>query len=194
MALIFKDIDEDNTFGGIRPNIVFNSSCSPEKRGDLLNVSKEVSCRGNTESNGSIRDNTLFDHSISESKEKSFLDTCRGFLNKSQAYSLSFVKNSYAENQSFSGKQNLPENHNFLGSLNKQEKPRVINNGSVCDRNFLSPKRDLVSAKRSAIVVDRSSNRLNPAASADASFLNANRRFEQREERSLIKAFEISNH
>ena len=143
MALKAEDIDEDNTFAGTRQNIVFNSSCSPEKLGDLLNVSKEVSCRGNTESNHSIRDNTLHDHSIREYKEKSFLDTCRGFLNKSQAYSLSFVKNSYAENKSFSGKQNLPENHNFLGSLNKQEKPRVINNGSVCDRNFLSPKRIL---------------------------------------------------
>ena len=81
-----------------------------------------------------------------------------------------------------------------MGSLNKEENPSAINSRSVCDRNFLSPTRDLVSAKRSAVVVDRSSNRLNPVASANDSFLNANRRFEQPEERTLIKAFESSDH
>ena len=194
MALNVEDIDEDNIFAGTKPNIVFNSSFSPEKRGDLLNVSKEVSFRGNRESDRSIRDNTLQDRSIRESKEKSFLDTGRSFLNKSQAPNLSFVKNSYAENKSFLGSQNPPDNRSFLGSLNKQEKPSVMNNRSVIDRNFLSPTRDLVSANRSAIVVDRSNNRFNPVASANASFLNANRSFEQPEERSLMKAFESNSH
>ena len=72
--------------------------------------------------------------------------------------------------------------------------PSVINSRSVSDRNLLSPTRDLVSANGSAVVVDRSSNRLNPVVSANASFLNGNQSFEQAEERRLIKAFESSNH